>query len=137
MEIILGQLAVSLVALSALFTPTIVEADIQPWSIPTKTAIAMMSSSVSPLLYEIGRCESGHNLKAKNPNSSAKGEYQFIKSSWKHYGLELWGEDWINKDIFSKDNEELAIYVFNKYGTKDWLESKSCWSKIKNATVDV
>jgi len=108
----------------------------QPWSIPTEAVYLALYASrlnVPILLREIGRCESGNTLNAKNPNSSARGEYQFIKSSWKHYGKELWGDDWINKDIFSKDNEELAIYVYNKYGTDPWLESKSCWGKIELA----
>lgn len=114
----------------------VTSAYIQPWSIPTEAVYLALYGSrlnVSDELWRIGQCESGHNLNAKNPNSSASGEYQFIKSSWKHYGKELWGDEWINKDIFSKDNEELAIYVYNKNGTKDWLESKSCWGKIELA----
>lgn len=136
MEIILGQLVVSLLTLSSLVTP--VEAEIQPWSMPTDRVCETVKCprvKVPNLLWEIGRCESGHSLTAKNPGSTAKGEYQFVKSSWRHYGLELWGEDWIKKDIFSKDNEELAMYVYNKYGTKDWNESKSCWSK--SVSLDV
>lgn len=136
MDILLGQLTISLLTLSALVSPTPVNAEIQPWSKPTNRAceaVKCPTLNVPPLLREIGRCESKHILTVKNPNSSASGEYQFIKSSWKHYGQELWGDDWVNKDIFSKDNEELAIYVFKKYGTDPWNASKSCWS----ATSDV
>lgn len=134
MEIVLSQLKVSLVTLSVLLAPTPVYAEIQPWSMPTDRvceAVECTTLNVPPLLWEIGQCESGHDLKAKNPNSSASGEYQWIKGSWKHYGKELWGDDWVKKDIFSKDNEELAIYVYNKYGTSSWNESKDCWSKPK------
>lgn len=76
----------------------------------------------------IAECESGHNLHAKNPHSSASGEFQWINSSWYHYGKEYWQEDFYTKNIWTADNRELAWYVYNKYGTKDWLESKWCWS---------
>lgn len=136
MEIILGQLTISLLTLSALISPGYVKAEIQTLSQPTDTVCKAQKCpvlKVPAILWEIGHCESKHVLTAKNPNSSASGEYQFIKSSWEHYGKELWGENWVNKNIFSKDNEELAIYVFKKYGTSPWKSSESCWS----ATSDV
>ena len=36
----------------------------------------------------LGRVESGLNQYAKNPGSTAKGIYQFIDSTWRHYCLE-------------------------------------------------
>lgn len=80
---------------------------------------------------EIGRCESNHELHAKSRTSSASGEYQFINASWYHYGKELWGQDFYEKNIWSTDNRELAWYVYKKYGTGDWNASKSCWGVIK------
>lgn len=76
----------------------------------------------------IGWCESHGNLKAKNPNSSAKGEYQFLKGSWNYYGKELWGDELSSKDIYSTDSRELAWYVYSKYGNKPWENSRWCWS---------
>lgn len=91
-----------------------------------------------PLFEKIGYCESKHDLTAKNPNSSASGEYQWLKGSWKYYGEKLWGKDWINKDIFSEDNRELAWYVYTHFGTADWeadQKSYDCWKgEIPNAT---
>lgn len=83
------------------------------------------------LFNKIALCESGNYELAKNPKSSASGRFQFIKSTWKHYGIELWGDTWIERDVFDyNDNSELAYYVFTKYGTGDWLESKYCWNKL-------
>lgn len=82
---------------------------------------------VFPTFERIAKCESGGNLHAKNPNSSASGEFQFIWSSWVHYGKEYWGEKFYEKNIWSSDNRELAWYVYKKYGTHDWDSSKNCW----------
>lgn len=81
------------------------------------------------LFNRIGLCESNGDLHAKSRTSSASGEYQFIWSSWNHYGKELWGDEFYSKNIWSEDNRELAWYVFTKYGTSDWNASRSCWSK--------
>lgn len=86
----------------------------------------------SPKLSVIERiaiCESGDNPHAKNPYSSASGRFQFLWSSWYRYGLELWGQSFYEKNIFSyQDNTELAEYVISKYGTGPWYSSKSCWN---------
>ena len=89
-----------------------------------------------PLFEKIGYCESENNLKAKNPNSSASGEFQWLNSSWKYYAQRYWGDEWVHKDIFSQDNRELSWYVYTHYGTKDWQAdsaSYDCWkSEIPN-----
>lgn len=85
-----------------------------------------------PLFEAIAECESGNNPKAKNPNSSASGRFQFIKKSWNYYGNELWGDDLVNKDVFDyEDNTELAWYVYKRNGTVDWEESRHCWGVHK------
>lgn len=92
-------------------------------------AIAQTTTADNNTFNRIALCESGGDMHAKSPYSSASGEFQFIWSSWNHYGKELWGYEFYEKNIWSNDNRELAWYVFTKYGTKDWSESKSCWSK--------
>jgi len=83
------------------------------------------------LFEKIAFCESRNNPRAKNPYSSASGRFQFIWGTWHHYGLELWGDSFYTKNIWDYvDNTELALYVYKKYGTKDWLASKSCWGKV-------
>lgn len=92
--------------------------------------VQAMENSVSKnnLFNKIALCESGNTEDAKNPKSSASGRFQFIKSTWEHYGRELWSEDYSKKNVFDyNDNSELAWYVFDKYGVGDWQESKSCW----------
>lgn len=91
-----------------------------------------------PLFNKIGNCESQDIATAKNPNSSAKGRFQFLNGTWKWYAPKLWGEEWINKDVLSyKDNTDLAWFVYTNYGTSDWEadpKSYNCWkSEIPNA----
>lgn len=112
-------------ALEAPFTPTVHTEE--PIIKPEQVA----SSTKEIILAKISWCESRNDPKAKNASSSASGKFQFIRSSWEHYGKQLWGGDWVNKDVFNeKDNEELAGYVYDKNGTVDWLASAECWSKI-------
>lgn len=88
------------------------------------------STSVT-VLDAIGKCESQNNPHIKNTSSSASGRFQFLWGTWNHYGHELWGDDFYEKNIFSyKDSTDLASYVIQKYGTSDWNESKSCWSLL-------
>jgi hypothetical protein len=82
-----------------------------------------------PIFNDIGKCESQGNMRAKNPTSSASGEFQFIWNTWYGYGLEYWGDAFYEKNIWTTDNRELAWYVYKKYGTRDWNASKHCWSK--------
>lgn len=125
--------------------PVPVQADIKPFTaleapfLPIEspeiaiTATSTASTTEDSLIAMIATCESRNDPKAKNPHSSASGRFQFIKGTWEHYGKEFWGDEWIDKDVFDyEDNTELATWVINKYGTNDWLESKSCWGKIKS-----
>lgn len=91
-----------------------------------------------PLFEQIAKCESRHDLNAQNSKSSAAGEFQFVKKTWNGYAPKLWGNEWMNKVIKSKDNRELAWFVYTHYGTKDWEADKKsydCWkSHIPLAT---
>ncbi len=100
--------------------PLVEAVELEPWQ--TKT---------DPLFEKIGFCESNHELKARNPKSTAKGEFQFLDGSWKYYGKLYWGDDWVNKDVLSEDNRELAWFVYKKNGTKDWNASEDCWNGVK------
>lgn len=105
-----------------------------------KTAVAQPDYGKLPLgvywsyhdatFQKIAWCESRHDLQARNSSSSAKGEFQFLDGTWEFYGIQYWGDEFKNKDVLSLDNRELAWYVYQKYGTRDWeADSKShkCW----------
>ncbi len=88
-------------------------------------------AKVDPLFERIAFCESRNDPHSKNKYSSASGRFQFIWGTWHHYGIELWGNDFYKKNIWSyEDNTELALYVYKKYGTKDWNASKHCWGAV-------
>jgi len=81
----------------------------------------------SKLPLAIAQCESQMYARAKNPNSTASGLFQFIASSWAGYAKKHWGEV---GDVFSaEDNADLGVWVIATYGTDDWLASSSCWKK--------
>lgn len=83
------------------------------------------------VLEAVAWCESRNDPKAKNPNSTASGRFQFLKSSWDYYGKKLWGDELKNKNVFDyEDNTELAVWVYNRNGLVDWEASKPCWSKL-------
>ncbi len=94
--------------------------------------------AADPLFEKIADCESDFDLEAKNPTSSAKGEFQFVNKTWKYYGMKLWGTEFETKNVLSADNRELAWYVYTHYGTRDWEadpKSYNCWKvEIPNAT---
>lgn len=82
---------------------------------------------VGGLMARIEECESRGDPNARNPNSTAKGLYQFLDGSWRHYGIEYWGT-LEGRSVFDPDdNRELAAYVIAKYGTSPWNSSKHCW----------
>jgi len=84
---------------------------------------------VDPLFEKIAYCESKNDPHAKNPSSSASGRFQFLWSSWNYYGKMLWGENFYEKNVFNyNDNTELAKYVYELNGTKDWDASRDCWA---------
>src|SRR5262245_54500274 len=69
-------------------------------------------TEVDYTLEKIAWCESRGDLSARNPNSSAKGKYQFLDGTWEHYGKEYWGSTWNTHDVFSeKDQDDLAYFV--------------------------
>jgi len=73
-------------------------------------------------MIKIARCESNFRPEAKNPNSTAKGIFQIIISTWDRNKCE--GERW---DFV--DNIKCAYKLYETRHFQPWNASKSCWSK--------
>lgn len=139
---LIQSLAFATVFLTSLSTTTIQQIEqlqttqnvVQP-KIEVVQLVEPTQATTTPEFEAIAKCESRNDPQVKNKYSSASGRFQFLWGTWYHYGTEYWGDKFYEKNIWDfDDNTELAWYVYSKYGTKDWNESKSCWSKT--STVD-
>ncbi len=82
---------------------------------------------VPPVLLKIRFCESTDNYTAANPNSSARGAYQFLTGSWAAYGhAERYG---VNQAHLATpaQQDEAALLTWQRDGTRPWNASRSCW----------
>ncbi|MFT7601388.1 MAG: hypothetical protein ACI8TP_004340 [Acidimicrobiales bacterium] len=82
---------------------------------------------VPPILLEIRRCESGGDYKAANTYSTARGGYQFLRSSWAAYGHNVrYG---VNEAHLATpaQQDEAAVLTWERDGTRPWLASRYCW----------
>lgn len=74
-------------------------------------------------MIRIARCESGFNQYAKNPNSTAKGIFQFIDGTWRANCLK-------DGNVYSfVDNINCAWKVYQKQNDRPWHSSIKCWNK--------
>lgn len=130
---LIQQLAVATLFLTSLSTSTIQQIANAPvvqaeMEIATTTPPALKTTRV---FEAIAKCESQNNPLIKNKFSTASGRFQFLWGTWYNRGRELWGKEFYEKNIWDyDDNTELAWYVYTKYGTGDWNESKTCWVKL-------
>ena len=82
---------------------------------------------VPPVLIEIRRCESTHNYQAANPSSTARGAYQFLRSSWAAYGhADRYGVAEAHLAT-NAQQDEAALITWQRDGTRPWNASRSCW----------
>lgn len=83
---------------------------------------------VPPVLLSIRFCESTDNYSAANPNSSARGAYQFLTSSWAAYGhAARYGVSQAHLATRAQQ-DEAALITWQQDGTRPWAASSSCWS---------
>lgn len=76
-------------------------------------ALGLSSDWKNPVMELIAR-ESSFNPNAKNPNSSAKGLFQFLDGTRKDYGWQ--GIDWNNPEDQTKAGLK---YIKDRYGTPE------------------
>lgn len=79
------------------------------------------------ILTSIRQCESGGSYTIKNSNSSARGAYQFLTSSWEGYGHAARYNAPVASDAYPWQQDEAAVITFQASGTLPWLPSASCW----------
>ena len=77
----------------------------------------------APIMVHIARAENrGFDPKAKNPNSSASGLFQILRSTWISEGC-------VGEVFSPSDNIACARILYNRYGTRPWNESKHNWGQ--------
>lgn len=82
---------------------------------------------VPPILLSIRWCESHDNYTAANRISSARGAYQFLRSSWAAYGhAERYGVSEAHLATPAQQ-DEAAVLTWQRSGTRPWYASISCW----------
>ena len=89
------------------------------------------------LALAVALCESRLDPGAKNPNSTASGIFQFIRSTWKST-LERMKLP-VNLDVFDADvNIRVGVWLMKQDGAMThWYPSASCWNKIINRAEKV
>ena len=89
-------------------------------------------ATIPPVLLRIAKCESGNThfdksgqvLTRANTNRTVDtGKYQ-INTVW-HAKATALGLD-ITKE---SDNEKMAVYIFDNFGSQPWYASANCWNK--------
>lgn len=95
-----------------------------PLLLPVLTAPDASAAETSDVLGAIARCESGGNIRATNPRSTASGKYQFLDSTWR--GL---GGSGRAKDAPESVQDAMAAKLLAQSGTAPWNPSRTCWSK--------
>src|SRR3990167_5091733 len=82
------------------------------------------------LALAVAFCESRLNPGAKNPNSTASGIFQFIRSTWKST-LERMKLP-VSLDVFDADvNIRAGVWLMKQDGAMThWFPSADCWNKI-------
>lgn len=104
------------------------------YTTPTETIVNVVKaeSKIPPIMQKIAECESknqhfdknGQVLMRSNTNRSVDvGRYQ-INTVWFAKATEM------GLDItLEKDNEKMAMWIYENRGTRDWYSSQNCWSK--------
>lgn len=74
------------------------------------------------LLERIAHCESGWRM-VRNAGSSAYGYFQILDATEKHTPQYKEGR----RKFDPHTNIDMAVYLYERYGTMPWNESKKCW----------
>lgn len=97
------------------------------------TPATAMAQTLPP--SAIAHCESGGNIRAQNPSSTASGKWQFIDSTWRAYG----GGEFASRAKHATEREQdiVAARAYAAEGTSPWNASKGCWGGKSRASGEV
>ena len=88
------------------------------------------STIIPKVLQAIAVCESG-GQQFNSDGSVKKGVYNRHDIGKFQINELYWGAEArrLGVDIYSlKGNTQMALYIYNRYGTKPWAWSKKCWT---------
>ncbi len=124
--IIIFASLILLISAKKVFAPNLAHAQSQ-----LKVSVApSVSPTASSTFDKVAWCESNDVATAKNTTSTASGRFQFLDGTWRYYGEQLWGKNWVkHSKLDFNDSTILAAYAYGKNGLADWSESSKCWSK--------
>ena len=92
-------------------------------------AVADLPAQADNPLDQIAQCESGGNIRATNPSSTASGKFQFLDSTWRSLG-----GTGRAKDASEATQDAMARKLYAQSGTTPWLASERCWGgKVRTA----
>lgn len=74
------------------------------------------------IMVDIANAESGFDPTQKNPNSTAKGVFQILDSTWKNNGCQ-------GNVFVAENNIACARILYRKNGTTDWNASRHVWGR--------
>lgn len=82
---------------------------------------------VPEVLLDIRFCESRDDYTAANTRSTARGAYQFLRSSWAAYGHD--GRYGVSEAHLATpaQQDEAAVITWQQDGTRPWRASQHCW----------
>ncbi len=96
-------------------------------SLPPGWVDAGHGVAVPQILLDIRFCESRDNYTAANPRSTARGAYQFLRTSWAAYGhAERYGVSEAHLATPAQQ-DEAALLTWEQDGTRPWRASQHCW----------
>lgn len=86
------------------------------------TRAGSFSQPLDVILDKIIKCESGYNAAARNPTSSAKGLFQIIDGTWRHFQCE-------GNVLNAEDNYKCGLKIATQSGLHHWNASRHCWAR--------
>ena len=94
--------------------------------------IEVSTNGIPPVLNRIAKCESGGKQFESN-GQVVHGKK--VRGDLGKYQINIihWGEEAMRLNLNllkEEDNEKMALYIFENFGTSAWSNSTNCWNKL-------